>query len=622
MSTFSGVELSKRALAAQSASLNTVGHNISNLNTEGFSRQRVDLKTMVPLYIPGTRPEVPGQIGQGVEQSQIIRYRDLQVDMQIFMQGHKEGYWNTRNEYISRMESMYAEVGDASLRNLLDRYWESWQEVSINPESGAARVQLLERADTLTNAIQDRYSRLVEARNMLDTEVIHTTELINEYTTNIADLNHKIYQAETLGDNPNDWLDQRDMFVEKLSALINITIDTSDPNEYLVHTNGKVLVQGNLSRNLFIDNSADEVGTHIVRWEDTGEELDYTGGKISALVDLRNKDLRGEIQQLNKFAILLTDGTNNLHRQGYTLSGQAGEDFFVETPAVINAQGNLDLDQDGIFDESRIFRLTGTHKMTLNSNIGISGEMTFQGGQGEETVTVSYNPNDTVKDVIDRINYSGAEVTVGIDANDKLTIRANTSQDLNNPDFVIRTLQDTGEFLAGYTGILTAPGAEGAFNWRQGDAVNALTADASYGVSPFLAPAGSISINPNIRLQPQNIAASRLGQDGVVDMGDGGIALQIAQIRTGDVGFGNNKSFDDFLSETVASIATRGQEAEINVKTQTVIMDQLRAKRSEVSGVNLDEELQDMIKFQTAYGAAAKFLSNLNENFDALLNMV
>lgn len=622
MSTFSGVELSKRALNAQSQSLQTVGHNINNLNTEGYSKQRVDLRTMIPLHIPGLRPEIPGQIGQGVEQSQIVRQRNFGLDKQIFAQGHKESYWNTRDAYMSRLESVYNEVGESSVRNMLDRYWASWQDVASNPEDGAARTVLLERADTLISGIRDRYVALTEIRNTLDDEVSYNANLINQYTRDISTLNHKIYESQSLGDNPNDWLDRRDLLVEKLGKIINITVDRSDPNEFLVHTNGKVLVQGDEFRTFELVRNADDINTHSIQWADTGEEIDYTGGTLTALIDMRDTDVRGEIQKLNTFSIVLVDETNNLHTQGYSLTGNKGRSFFVETPAVINAQGNLDVNQDGVFNESRIYRVTGKNELQRNSIIGITGAITLQGTTADETIIVQYNATDTVQQVIDKMNGSGAEVSASLDSNNKLTIHANTSHDSNNPDFVLRVIEDSGEFLSGYSGLLATPGVDGGFNWQQADAVNVLTEGTRYGISPYLDPAASMTVNPFVRRQPQEIAASTLAQDGIVDVGEGSIALKIANLRTDDVGFGEAKSFDDYFSESVASVASRGEEAEIHAKTYTLIMDQLRSERSSVSGVSLDEELQDMIKFQTAYGAAAKFLTNLNQIFETLLNMV
>ena len=622
MSTFSGIEMSKRALNAHSKSLQIVGHNINNINTEGYSKQRVDLKTMIPLHIPGLRPEIPGQIGQGVEQSQIIRQRNLGLDNQIFSQGHKEAYWDTRNAYMSRLESMYNEVGESSIRNMLDRYWESWQEVATNPEEGAARTVLLERADTLISGIRDRYSQLTDMRTMLDDEVVYTANLINQYTKDISTLNHKIYESQSLGDSPNDWLDRRDLLVEKLGKLVNITVDRNDPNEFLVHTNGKVLVQGDEFRTFEIVKNADDVNTHTVRWADTGEEVDYTGGSLASLIDLRDEDVRGELQKLNTFSIVLTDETNNLHTQGYSLTGERGRNFFVETPAVINAQGNLDVTQDGTFDESRIYRLTGKNELHKNSIIGVSGEITLQGTTAEETIIVAYNATDTVQQVIDRMNGSGAEINASLDSNNRITIHANTSHDNNNPDFVLRVLEDSGEFLSGYSGLLSTLGGDGGFNWKQANAVDVLVEGTSYGVAPYLDPAASMTVNAFVRKQPQEIAVSVLAQDGVVDVGDGAIGLKIANLRINDVGLGEAKSFDDYFAESVASVASRGEEAEIRSKTYSLIMDQLREERSSVSGVSLDEELQDMIKFQTAYGAAAKFLTNLNQTFETLLNMV
>ena len=620
-SSFSGIEISKRALMAQSRALHTVGHNINNINTEGYSRQRVEMSTMPPIHVPGLRPEVPGQIGQGVEHSLVVRQRSVQIDQQIFAEGHKEGYWASRSEYMSRLESVYNEVGDSSLRNMLERYWDSWREVSSYPDQESARIVLLERADTMIASVKDRFGQLSQIRNMLDNEVVHTTDTVNQYASDIAALNHKITQSLALGDSPNDLMDRRDLLIDKISQLINVTVDRNDPDELLIHTNGQILVQGDYARQLTISRTADQVNTHQVFWSDTNEEFKHTGGKLTALIDMRDEDVRGEIQSLNTFAINLIDSTNRLHSEGVSLTGNTGRDFFVETPAILNAQGNFDSDEDGVFDQSRIFRVTGSNELTRSDTIGFAGNITLPAKNGDNEITVAYSANDTVEQVINRINGSGAEVVAGLDNDNRLTFHATAANDSTNPDFVIRRLEDSGEFLVGYSGVLSQSGPEGSFNWQEANAVNTLASNV-YGVSPFLNPAASMTINPLLVSQPHEVAAAQYAQDGVVDVGDGSIALAISRLSTSNVGFGDAKSFDDYFAESVASVASRGQEAEIREQTYHLIMDQLRESRQEVSGVNVDEELQDLIKFQTAYGAAAKFLTQVNTIYDTLLNIV
>ncbi|MDR2588949.1 MAG: flagellar hook-associated protein FlgK, partial [Spirochaetales bacterium] len=146
LSTFFGIELGKRGLNAHNQSIQTVGHNLSNMNTEGYSRQRVDLKPMDPLYVPGlSREETPGQIGQGTSIARLSRIRDEILESRIVAQANAEGYWKTRDEDIMKLEKIHREITDVSLRSAMDQFWDGWQELSVHPSEMASRMEVLER---------------------------------------------------------------------------------------------------------------------------------------------------------------------------------------------------------------------------------------------------------------------------------------------------------------------------------------------------------------------------------------------------------------------------------------------------------------------------------------------
>ena len=143
-STFSGIELGKRSLFAQSRGLQTIGHNLSNASVDGYSRQRVELQPTDPLYRPQlNRAETPGQIGQGVDIARVERIKDMLLEGRIVSQASGEGYWEARDKYVLMLEQVYNEPADISVRNLMDQFWDSWQELSLFPEQLAARQSVL-----------------------------------------------------------------------------------------------------------------------------------------------------------------------------------------------------------------------------------------------------------------------------------------------------------------------------------------------------------------------------------------------------------------------------------------------------------------------------------------------
>ena len=244
MSTFAGIEIGKRSLNAHQTSITTAGHNITNANTEGYSRQRVQLKSFDPIYMPDlSRAEVPGQIGQGMEAESVTRVRDEMLDQRIVAQSNEESYWDTRSKYYTMLEQVYNEPDDVSVRTTMDKFWESWQELSLNPESQAHREAVVSRGQSLVNSIQNRDKALTGIGNLLNSDIESNVEQLNDITRQIASLSTEIVRSKAMGDNPNDLLDRRDALVEKLSKIANVTSDQRDSDEFMVHIDGHILVR-------------------------------------------------------------------------------------------------------------------------------------------------------------------------------------------------------------------------------------------------------------------------------------------------------------------------------------------------------------------------------------------
>ncbi len=159
-STFAPIELGKRGLVATTQGLQTIGHNLSNASVEGYSRQRVEMVASPPLYEPQlNREETPGQIGQGVEVSRIERIKDMLLEGRIVSEQNVQGYWDSRDKYILMLEQVYNEPTDHSVRALLDKFWSSWQDLSLNPTEIASRRSVLETGKALVDGIHSRYQR-------------------------------------------------------------------------------------------------------------------------------------------------------------------------------------------------------------------------------------------------------------------------------------------------------------------------------------------------------------------------------------------------------------------------------------------------------------------------------
>lgn len=612
--------MGKRSLFAHDQAIQTAGHNLSNSSTEGYSRQRVELKATDPLYRPDlSRAETPGQIGQGVSVESIRRVRDQLLEQRIVAQSNGESYWETRDNYTLMLEQIYNEPAETSIRSRMDQFWDSWQELSVYPESRSARQAVLSRGETLVDSIHQQYRGLQGVRDIINGDIEGVTRQVNDFTRQIAALNEQIVKVRAMGDNPNDMLDQRDLLTEKLSKLINITVDERDIDEYVIHTAGLELVQGKSFRTFALETSMENDGLSEVVWADSGNRAEFSGGKLGALIELRDGDVRSELQKLDTMTMNFVDLVNDIHRDGTGANGKTGIDFFTEQNFINNVAGNYDRNGDGEYDSSYVFRVTGANPLVAREQIGLEGVMTLAAGIG--TVQVPYHPTDMVADVVARINSSGSEVVASLDTDGRLVLKGTTAESKANPDFVIRHMEDSGYFLTGYAGILAGSGPENAYGWERADAVNSFAGgNLQYAVSPIAHPSGWMEINKVIQSDVQTIAAGFADQDGTVNAGDNRAAVAIAGIRNSAVMVGNTRTFDDFFADVVTNIGLKGEQASRSLETQNAIMKELRDLRNSISGVNVDEELADIIKFQHGYNAAAKFISTVNDMLDTVIN--
>jgi flagellar hook-associated protein 1 FlgK len=620
-STFMGLEIGKRGVQTHQQALHVTGHNIDNARTEGYSRQRLEMKAFEPIYLPGlNREETPGQIGQGVTVERIERMRDQLLDRRIVAKASDEGYWGARDPYVRMMEQMYLEPGQNSIRSKMDTFWDAWQELSMYPADTAPRSAVIERGKTFIDGVHIRYHGLKGLQEQVDSDIQLTVGRVNEITRQIASLNGDIVRIKAMGDNPNDLMDRRDLLVDKLSSIIDVTIDSRDPDEFMVHTSGLVIVQGKIGRQLDLRKGIDDEGYSHIFWQDTGQEIRFKRGSLGALLEMRDETINAEIRTLDNMTMNFVDLVNEIHSQGYGLNGLTGLNFFSEYPFVTNINGNYDRSGDGNFDSSYIYRINGANVLEARAQPGFEGTITLAGPEGN--VQVSYYPTDTVSDIIGRINNSGAEVVARLNRDGKLSLKGTPAQPVDgvheNPDFVIRHIEDSGHFLTGYAGVL---GQEGVFDWGTADAVANLRNGADYSVAPIAHPSGWIEVNPAL-IKDATSVASGFGVNGnAANLGNGDAAAAIASIRNNPVMVGQLATFDDYFADSVGRMGLLGEQSERALATENIIMKELTDMRQSISGVNIYEELANMIRYQHGYNAAARFVSTVNSMLDVLMRL-
>lgn len=620
MSTlFSGIELGKRSLFSHQAGMHTIGHNISNINTDGYSRQRAELAAATPLtQIGNGRPQFAGQIGQGVINARVARIKDELLEGRILTQNSHAGYWDTQDRYLLQVSRIYNEPSDYSLRNAFDGFWNAWQDLSLHPGESALRLGVLESGENVVASIRDQYQQLEQVRSILEEDVLIRVGQVNTLLAEIADLNKEIAKIKGVGNDPNDLLDTRDRKIEEVSLHIGIATSDRDSDDFTVYSEGRHLVQGDRYYRLGTIAEPEVESFSAVVWEGTGERFQPQRGQLAALIELRDEIVGERIAELDTLAVNFSDLVNEVHREGVGLNGQSGVGFFTESPRVINNAGNFDADGDGVFDTSYVFKVNGVNRLNAQEQIGFGGTISLP--NADEVVGVDYNATDTVEQVIQRINQSGADVVARLTQDGRLQLKA-TSQTTNGfPGFVIRSLEDSGQFLVGYAGVLQQNGAVGAYNWQQADAVGALRSD-DYGVAPLLHPSGWLAVNPDIQNNPRSIAAALSDEvRSPLDSGANGAAVAIAALRNTDIFIGSRENIDDFFANQIGGIGYISQRAEYNKNTHEDILKGLTDIRQSISGVNIDEEVAQLLKYQHAYSATARFISNINTMLDTIIN--
>ncbi len=272
INSFFGLEMGRRALDYFRRGMETAGHNISNADVEGYSRQRVEAGTTTPFTDPAfNRPATPGQIGTGVQIEAIRRLRDLFLDAQFREEMSALGYWEALEEAIGHIELFVNEPAGEGLKVALDEFWAALEELSKRPDNAAAREGVIQSTKNLTVFLDQLARNYDQYRTSLNQDLESLVTEANSLIDQIAALNKKISQVKAVGGNPNDLLDRRDLLVERLSELIDISVSTpiqEEDGDYKIDLNGKILVQGSQTRHLVLVPIPGNDGFYDVQVED------------------------------------------------------------------------------------------------------------------------------------------------------------------------------------------------------------------------------------------------------------------------------------------------------------------------------------------------------------------
>ena len=346
-STFATLNLANRALISQQLALDVTGHNIANANTDGYTRQAAEMQASTPFTVTGTtRPQQAAQLGTGVDIVNIKRFRDGFLDMQFRGEQQLLGQWEATHFAVGRLEESLNEPSDEGLSASLSRFWNDWSALANNPESQASRKALVESALTMTTQMNNLHRTWESQQFDLDRQLALRVRDVNNLTTRIARLNDTIVRIQGAGDQANDLKDERDVLLDKLSKIVNMTYREGENGAVTVNIGGRTAVFSNQQFDLTVTKDVDGDGLDenaftTVVWEDQFrrdnglplEAVNITAGQLLGDINSRDVVLAKAIDGLQRLGGDLIQWVNDVHATGFGLNDQTGLPFFSGTGA-------------------------------------------------------------------------------------------------------------------------------------------------------------------------------------------------------------------------------------------------------------------------------------------------
>lgn len=500
-STFGGLNTMVRGLNANQLSLNTVGHNITNGSTDGYSRQSVNLVTTKSQTVYGVYGAC--QLGTGVDAASITRARNVFADKQYWQEKANSEYATAKQTSYDKIEALFDETSSSGLGTILNSFWGKLKTLSTSASDSSVRVVVRDTGKELTNKITSDAENLQGLVTDNNSSIALKVESVNQLTSKIYDLNKQIVTLEATGGQANDLRDSRDLMVDKLSALINVNVTERANGAYSIISNGNTLVDqdGALELTTKTTNNA-QYGVQDVDIiiKSSGTVLSPTSGSLKGLQD-SNTEAKGYINKLAKMSAYLLTTFNDQHKNSYGLNDQTGHNFFGED---------------------------ATNYSTLAYN---------------ET-TDTWTMNSATVNLTDIFN----------------ALHINTEFD-----------------KTGGTDLIAAK------------------------TKPKAATTGTGT-----------------GQD--TASGDNATKLGDLLGNTSDGILLGNTTLTAYYTGVLGKLGVDAQSVDRTVTNQETIVTQITNWREETAGINTNEELSNMIKFQQGYSAASRCLTTMDEMLDKLIN--
>lgn len=678
MSGFASYQIARSGLFASERALYITGHNISNVNTAGFSRQQV--------IIASAKPDNSGKfpVGLGATIEQVRQIRQTFLDNVYRSQVEQLGYQETKLKVNSDVESVLGEPMNEGIQSSLNDFWDSWQELSKAPESLTVRALVRQRASVFVNQVNHIGEQLNKLQSDINSEIGVRIEEINSLASKVADLNIRILNSESSGDLANDFRDQRAGYLDRLSKLINVSINERVDGMVDVDIGGHALVTNGDSVPIYAGENSPGSLYNAPRWKYTNNLVDVNGGIMKGLLEGRGEAVLGSIDSISNgtpntkaditFAIDLADpasinslnqvdafGKTNLSKfidrlenKGVdyrfnlvTFGGTPGADFpqqfadrtsFETAVSTLSTRAGTDNDFFGVVDrlENDITYRTDANRYLMTfTDQSIQGDATAPVGAaalqtqidrlnqlGMTTFVSSNNAflndtnpepgwqriaNDTGGKLYDisSVNYDSLALDIDGDVNEKISV--NPASNGIIPD-IKKKLNALINILAREVNSLHTTGRDMYGN---------------LGLNFFVPADSTLPLQMgNIKINPAFAELNMIAAAKTASPGDNSLAQSILDIRANSL-FGDSSkrvNGDEYYNTTILTLGNNGTEFNRVTEGQTQLLQATESQRTAISGVAMDEEMSNMMKFQYSYNAASKVINLMDELFDNIIN--
>ncbi len=638
------LSIGQSALAAAQAGISTTGNNIANAATPGYSRQVVVQSAALPQNYGY------GFLGQGTQIDTVKRiYNDFQASQVRATQSTN----SSQSTYATQMQQVDNMLADpsAGLSPALQDFFKGVQDLAANPASAPSRQATLSSGQSLATRFQGLNDQLTQMNQGVNSQIASSVGVINTYAQKIAQLNDAITLAQGAanGQPANDLLDQRDQLMMDLSKEINATVVKQDDGKYNVFIgNGQPLVIGNQTFALKTTVSPTDPGHTEVAYATNGNtvimgENSLTGGNLGGLLAFRSQSLDPAQNALGRVAIGLASTFNAQHRLGQDLNGNMGGDFFtVASPRVTASTANAGTgaltatisNASALTASDYRLNFDGTNynlaRVTNGVVTPISSSSTFPAGV--DGVSLSLAGTMVAGDsFLIRPTVDGAKA-FGVAISDTSLIAA--AAPIRTA--AVSTNTGTGGISAGTVDAAypsTPLATTVTLSFTSSTNLNASTAVTvtSGGTSATYAAGASVPYTAGATMSFGGISftlngAPASGDSFTIDPNTGGVgdnrnALLLGALQTSNTLAGGTTTYQGGYSQLVSSVGNKTNELNVSSTASGNLLTSMVQAQQSVSGVNLDEEATNLLRYQQAYQAAGKVMQIASQLFNTLLTL-